>query len=220
MGNHPPVASDGIKDETEDTVPYTKFSKERPVKDDEKWSPVHKGVMVVSPQPQSALRSTKPIELQKLDKVPKFWPILKSTLNTIEPDEVDLDGIQCADIMAMCMRYKQHLSICATEVDQQQKTITNRLKDLEMFSAGLAQQLIRRQEKFNRTISVLQTVDEVSNTLEHIKNTIDRCSTLAHKLNSLLIPREQQLEDFVICCKADSPDQDDSSVDLKDGDLT
>lgn len=63
-------------------------------------------------------------------------------------------------------------------------------------------------------------VDEVSNTLEHIKNTIDRCSTLAHKLNSLLIPREQQLEDFVICCKADSPDQDDSSVDLKDGDLT
>lgn len=62
-------------------------------------------------------------------------------------------------------------------------------------------------------------VDEVSNTLEHIKNTIDRCSTLAYKLNSLL-PREQQLEDFVICYKADSPVQDDSSVDLKDGDLT
>lgn len=190
------------------------------MKDVEKWSPVHKpGVMVVSPQPQSALRNTKPIELQKLDKVPKFWPILKSTLNTVEPDEVDLDGIQCADIIAMCMRYKQHLSICATEVDQQQKTITNRLKDLEMFSAGLGQELIRRQEKLNRTIFVLQTVDEVSNTLEHIKNTIDRCSTLAYKLNSLL-PREQQLEDFVICYKADSPVQDDSSVDLKDGDLT
>ena len=38
-----------------------------------------------------------------------------------------------------------------------QKTITNRLKDLEMFSAGLGQELIRRQEKLNRTIFVLQT---------------------------------------------------------------
>ena len=33
------------------------------------------GVMVVSPQPQSALRNTKPIELQKLDKVPKVGSI-------------------------------------------------------------------------------------------------------------------------------------------------
>ena len=30
---------------------------------------------MVSPQPQSALRSTKPIELQKLDKVPKVGSI-------------------------------------------------------------------------------------------------------------------------------------------------
>ena len=211
-----------------------------------------------------------------------------------------------------------------------QKTITNRLKDLELFSAGLAQQMLRRQDNLIRTISVLQTgtlymymvkilvicwgenvhgrgicfisiydttllnlvkvhvahlndkgwsikhcalppyttdtvcwggggggdwghmhihtflksyqglpqpqysmfvihvcfvlhvshlaVGEVSHTLDIIKNTIDRCMTLAHKLNFLL-PERDQLEEILICPQVAGPDEDDSSVELKEGDL-
>ena len=62
------------------------------------------------------------------------------------------------------------------------------------------------------------SVGEVSSTLEHIKNSVDRCMTLAHKLNSLL-PENDQLEEFFICSEAANPIDDDSSVELKEGDL-
>ena len=61
-------------------------------------------------------------------------------------------------------------------------------------------------------------VGEVSHTLDIIKNTIDRCMTLAHKLNFLL-PERDQLEEFLICPQVAGPDEDDSSVELKEGDL-
>lgn len=78
--------------------------------------------MVVSPHPQATMRSTKPLELQKLDKVHKvgivyalyaeslvamasllqFWPILKSTMSTTDPDETELGLLGrmcCADLI-------------------------------------------------------------------------------------------------------------------------
>ena len=68
-------------------------------------------------------------------------------------------GLVHLPVIVLALLASQHLVLhgCVLLLPWLQKTITNRLKDLEMFSAGLAQQLIRRQEKFNRTISVLQT---------------------------------------------------------------
>ena len=37
-----------------------------------------------------------------------------------------------------------------------QKALASRLKDLEMFSAGIAQQMIRRQERMQRAVVQLE----------------------------------------------------------------
>ena len=37
-----------------------------------------------------------------------------------------------------------------------QRALASRLKDLEMFSAGIAQQMIRRQERMQRALTQLE----------------------------------------------------------------
>ena len=45
-----------------------------------------------------------------------------------------------------------------------QRALASRLRDLEMFSAGIAQQMIRRQERLQRALAQLEKGGEESKT--------------------------------------------------------
>jgi hypothetical protein len=46
-----------------------------------------KGITVVNPKPDRDIRRARPLELQKLDKIHRFWPILKSSVQYNNPVE-------------------------------------------------------------------------------------------------------------------------------------
>ncbi|CAI8049428.1 BLOC-1-related complex subunit 5 [Geodia barretti] len=105
------------------------------------------------------------------------------------------DGLEYRDLLGMCTRYQSHLRDTAAVVAVEQRALASRLKDLEMFSAGIAQQLIRRQERMQRALVQLEKVKEVTNTLEEIESSIEQTLPLLQRLNQLL-PDSDRLEPF------------------------
>lgn len=69
---------------------------------------------------------------------------------------VSPDGLVYQDVQSMCSRYQHHLTECATIIASEQRALASRLKDLEMFTEGVVQQMIRRQERMQRVAAHLQ----------------------------------------------------------------
>ncbi|XP_064399620.1 BLOC-1-related complex subunit 5-like isoform X2 [Halichondria panicea] len=209
----------------EDSIPYTAYSQEKhgpplsSVTQSLPAYPLRGGVTVVNTLPDASWRAAKPLELQKLDKLPRFWPILRSSLESMPPQEKISDGVQYKEILSLCIRYQEHLSEAAKIVSTEQKALASRLKDIEMFSAGIMQQMIRRQENLLRTNTHLQKVTEVEQALTKIKTKLDSCVPVVRRMNSYL-PEENRLETFRLFPEVESDSEDDKSGESADSQAT
>jgi hypothetical protein len=157
-----------------------------------------KGITVVNKLEATRESSeNKPIELRKLEQLHKFWPILRSTLEYEQPMETFEDGLSHKEVLRLCNLYKDYLSTIAQDTANQQKSLAGRMKDLEMFSAGILQQLQRRQEKIDKLLPHLQKVTEMSVQIDEARRLLGSCVPLMNKINSLL-PEDEKLEQLVI----------------------
>lgn len=102
------------------------------------------------------------------------------------------------------------------------------MKDIEMFSAGIAQQLNRRQDKINKALPHLQSgewivnhiickvssyiiVTEISQSLDSISSLLESCVPLMNRINNSL-PEQYRLEQLTM--HTSSPSQHSTNIGL------
>ncbi|CAH1250891.1 BORCS5 [Branchiostoma lanceolatum] len=203
-----PISPPEQKKGSEDDVPYTSFSVNRPV-DGESDSTAkfvskaqeqakHKASMkdiVVVAEGQHSYQSTDP-ELIKIQEIPTFLPIMRGSLNIPNMRDPDvLDKLDSKEVLKMCLRYQEHMKQCAEAVAFDQNSLTNRTKEMDFAIAALTNMMTDHQKKYAKYAEQIMKINEMSQTLKRCQMAVDQLLPLMDRLNSVL-PEEQRLEPF------------------------
>ncbi|XP_019850140.1 PREDICTED: BLOC-1-related complex subunit 5-like [Amphimedon queenslandica] len=192
------VATEKEQEEEEEEV-REDFEEFKEQQTSEMMSPRSKGITVVNPRPEDSVssRDQSSLELARLKDLPKFWPILKSTLDYEYPLESFQKGLSSPDLLSLSQDYKKHLNLIAQVIANKQRALASRMKDIEMFSAGIAQQLEKRHERIEKALPHLERVNELSQVLDNIGSLLDDVVPLMNRINYSL-PESSRLEQLTV----------------------
>eukprot|EP00918_Siedleckia_nematoides_P042674 GHVU01093211.1.p1 GENE.GHVU01093211.1~~GHVU01093211.1.p1 ORF type:complete len:255 (+),score=30.04 GHVU01093211.1:62-826(+) len=140
-------------------------------------------------------------ELQKIENIPMFLPILRASLNlpNVSDPEV-LERLDARQILLLAQRYQEHLKQCAEAVAFDQNALCVRVKEVDFVLGTLYSSLTDRQKKFGKYAEQIQKVQEMSTALNRIKMNVEQTVSIMERLNSVL-PPEEQLEPFTMINK-------------------
>lgn len=112
-------------------------------------SPAHR-IVVVAEGAQPTLEDTMHMELQKLQDIPTFLPILKGTtagISQVDHDPTQIEKMDPKYLMQLCVRYQQHLKQCAEAVAFDQNSLTARIKEIDSEVTSIMSALLERRRK-------------------------------------------------------------------------
>lgn len=156
-------------------------------------SRAHDTLVVVAEGGQEQRRDP---ELEKLNSIPVFLPLLKGSLNIPNvADGESLDKLDNGQVLMLCVRYQEHLKQCAEAVAFDQNALCVRIKEVDFATQTLYNQLTERQKKFAKYAEQIQKVNEMASILNRVKMNVQQTIPLMERLNSVL-PPEDQLEPF------------------------
>lgn len=136
-------------------------------------------------------------DLLKLEKIPTFYPLMKSSLNI--PSVADFDLMNQLDVRPariMCSRYETHLRLCAEAVAFDQDAITHRVKELDSHSASILRNVGQRYKKLQDQMNMIGTVKEIKRNMDRVEMMLQQIVPLMDKLNDML-PEEERMEPFL-----------------------
>eukprot|EP00053_Salpingoeca_punica_P002312 m.37142 g.37142 ORF g.37142 m.37142 type:complete len:207 (+) comp11510_c0_seq1:87-707(+) len=149
-------------------------------------------VIVVSPGNQA--RANEP-ELEALQGIPYFYPILRSSLN---PNELEqFDDIDPRLLTNMCTRYEDYLRSNSLRVGREQQALEKGVRDTERAVAASASALSSRAQALARTTEKLKAVNVLSEQVQKADVAIQQIVPLLTQINSML-PDHLRLEPFVV----------------------
>ncbi|XP_074643869.1 BLOC-1-related complex subunit 5-like isoform X2 [Tubulanus polymorphus] len=217
----PGMPSTNLKSQRDEDIPYTSYSISKPIDGDtprhsprmhlksrghspsgrEKdtsttHNPLKHDIVVVAEGNSDTKYSDN--ELKKIEDIPVFLPIMKTSLNLPNMRDVDLlDKIDARQMLLLCVRYQEHLKHCAEATTFDQNALCVRIKEIDFAIQTLNNMLTERQKKYAKYAEQIQKVGEVSSVLTRVKMHVDELIPLMERLNSVL-PPEEQLEPFVM----------------------
>ncbi|CAF0878977.1 unnamed protein product [Brachionus calyciflorus] len=152
----------------------------------------HPDIVVVS-ENKSSNNQEDENNSNKLDYVPLFYPILKSSIDLKEdealyqmnPDKL----VRLADIL------KTHLNVCAFNVTKDQEALSTEIKHLNFVVDLLLQNFLDKQKKYAKYCEQLRTVNDLNQSMKKIRRNIDEILPMIKEINEFL-PDEERLEEF------------------------
>ncbi|XP_034247397.1 BLOC-1-related complex subunit 5 isoform X2 [Thrips palmi] len=139
----------------------------------------------------------KDTDLVRLQNVPMFLPIMRGTLNLpAARDPEVLERLDPSGTLNLCLRYQQHLALCANAVAADQNQIISKVREIDFETQKLVTSLTERQKKFSKFAEKLQKVRDVSNQLNKCHILLNQTLENIETLNNAL-PLDDRLEPFV-----------------------
>ncbi|KAJ1527464.1 hypothetical protein ONE63_007439 [Megalurothrips usitatus] len=136
-------------------------------------------------------------DLVRLQNVPMFLPIMRGTLNLpAARDPEVLERLDPSGTLNLCLRYQQHLAICANSIAADQNQAISKIREIDFETQRLVSALTERQKKFSKFVERLQKVREISNQLNKCHILLNQTLENIETLNNAL-PLEERLEPFV-----------------------
>ncbi|XP_071943303.1 BLOC-1-related complex subunit 5-like [Antedon mediterranea] len=143
-----------------------------------------------SPKRDSGLNA----ELQKMQDIPTFLPIMRGTLNVPSMEDPNvLDKLDSSKLYALSLRYQEHLKACSEAVTFDQNSLTHRVKEIDTEIISITSTLSERQKKFAKYAEHIQKINEMSSTVKRIQMSVDQLIPTMNMLNSML-PESERLE--------------------------
>lgn len=155
---------------------------------------VPKHSIVVVADGSVAIKDPDP-ELTRLNTIPTFSPVIKSSLNLVSGPR-DQDVLQKLDhhsLLVMALRYQEHLFKLADAVSFDQNALCIRIKEVAHVIQVLHTKLSEEQKKYQKSVEQFERVTEIVTTLGKVKSTMDDIVPCMNRLNQLL-PASEQLE--------------------------
>lgn len=136
-------------------------------------------------------------DLVRLQNVPMFLPIMRGTLSLpAARDPEVLERLDPSGTLNLCLRYQQHLGLCANAVAADQNQIISKVREIDFETQRLVTSLTERQKKFSKFAERLQKVRDVSNQLNKCHILLNQTLENIETLNNAL-PIDERLEPFV-----------------------
>ncbi|KAH3734395.1 BLOC-1-related complex subunit 5-like [Dreissena polymorpha] len=222
QSSQPPAGAPGssIKSQRDEDIPYTSYAISKPISADSpknsprnqanrqraatmpshremqtrEYTPKHNIVVVADGQ--SIIKDPDP-EITKLNTIPVIWPILRGSLNipTSSRDNEVQEKMDPKHLLALCLRYQDHLKQMAESVAFDQNALCIRIKEIDLIIQKLMQSMSEKQRKYAKYADQFQRTSETVLVLNRIKDTMNDIMPRMEQLNKLL-PPEEQLEPF------------------------
>ncbi|CAG5116101.1 unnamed protein product [Candidula unifasciata] len=207
------VPGSSLRSQRDEEIPYTQYSISKPidshsprqsprpqkpqrpvVKQDKDGTPKHEIVVVADGY--IPVKDPDP-ELTKLNTIPVFFPIMRSSLNFPNGGkEVDiLDKLDHKQVLQLCLRHQDHLRQLAEAVAFDQNALCIRIKEIDHTIQVLMNALVERQKKYSKYVEQFGRVSETLITLKKIQKSMTDIVPKMDMLNRLL-PASEQLEPF------------------------
>ena len=208
--NLPDVDVDAaVDDEADAPYQYTSFSVVRPLPQAAVASSPPKkksDIVVVAKDPRRL--PTKWLGpdavLQRLDDIPTFFPIVRSSLNVARTRDLEkFEKLDPKHWLLLGLRYQRHVRECADAVAFDQKALARRLKDVDMISVAVHHEVATRRQQIVQFVERLQlTVDLIQRSVERAEASVRYCVPLMRRLNNVL-PEDDRLEHFTLVSEDD-----------------
>jgi ATP-dependent Lon protease len=136
---------------------------------------------------------TKSVEPNKLQYVPVFYPIIKSSID-MKDDKVFIH-MNPESMIKLSEIIRNHLNICAYNVTQDEEAITIEIKQVHFVIDMMLQNFSEKQRKYAKFCEQFKSIGEISNSLKRIQRTMDEVLPMIDEINDHL-PSELKLEKF------------------------
>lgn len=135
-------------------------------------------------------------DLKKLKELPFFYPLLRGSVTTPAPREMDMfDRLDSKPALKMCLRYEDHLKQCAEAVSFDQDMLSSRIREMESYCTSALRKITKRHRDLTAAMNQVKKVEEMSQTMRRIEVNCKRLIPMMERLNSIL-PDDERLEQF------------------------
>ncbi|XP_076445335.1 BLOC-1-related complex subunit 5-like isoform X1 [Babylonia areolata] len=134
-------------------------------------------------------------ELTRLNTIPTFEPMIKSSLNLVSGsrDQESLEKLDHHSLLLMALRYQDHLKQLSEAVAFDQNALCVRIKEVTHIIQVVNNKLHEEDKKYLKTVEQFERVTEMVTTLNKVKTALDHIVPCMNHLNQLL-PASEQLE--------------------------
>ncbi|XP_050418227.1 BLOC-1-related complex subunit 5 [Patella vulgata] len=203
-----------LRSQRDEEIPYTQYSISKPIDggsprlspritnknktspklDREAGGTPKHDIVVVA---EGTTSKSKDLEVDKLNSVPVFFPIMRGSLNIpVSSRDTDLlDKLDYKQLLLMSLRYQEHLKQLSEAVAFDQNALCIRIKEIDHTVNILLGNLNERQKKYTKYADQTKRINETLTALQKIQKTMDGIIPKMENLNKLL-PPEEQLESF------------------------
>jgi hypothetical protein len=153
----------------------------------------HSDIVVVSTKSKDDQVNEELSQTNKLEYVPLFYPILKSSIN-LKEDKI-LQQINYDQVLRLCQEFKSNMNNNAFNITKDQEAIFIEVKNLNLIVDLLMNNFYEKQKKYAKYCEQFKAVSDVSNSLKKVQRDMDEILPMIKEINSFL-PDEDKLEEF------------------------
>ena len=153
----------------------------------------HADIVVVSAKRSNEAKLDELNQTNKLQYVPLFYPILKSSIDLRE--EKPLMQINYEQVLRLCEELKSNLNTYAFNITKDQEAIFIEVKNLNLIVDLLTNNFYDKQKKYAKYCEQFKSVYDISNSLKKIQRDMEEILPMINDVNSFL-PGEDKLEHF------------------------
>ncbi|CAF1233075.1 unnamed protein product [Adineta steineri] len=130
-------------------------------------------------------------DLNKLAAIPKFLPILRSSINQ-QNDPVQIPHLENRSLLQLSMRLQTHFRSCAEVIQTEQIQLISRMKEVDTRSNAVQQRMIDKQKRFTNYCEHSKKLRDVATSLKRLDQSL---TTLAERMRviNLCLPSDDQL---------------------------
>ncbi|CAF0863758.1 unnamed protein product [Didymodactylos carnosus] len=151
----------------------------------------HPNITIVNPQPASSDTLTQDDnELNKLVAIPKFYPILRSTIHMQNDEQVP--HLDYLPTLQLSMRIQQHLKSCSEAVSYDQQTLITRMKEVDVRSNAVTSRLLEKQKRYTYYCDQSKKLRDLVTTVKRLDQTLTELGDKMRLINNAL-PLEDKL---------------------------
>ncbi|UJR09367.1 hypothetical protein I4U23_013611 [Adineta vaga] len=129
-------------------------------------------------------------DINKLATIPKFFPILRSSINQ-QNDPTQIPHLENRSLLQLSMRLQNHFRLCAEVIQTEQTQLISRMKEVDTRSNAVQQRLIDKQKRFTGYCEQSKKLRDVATSLKHLDQSLTNLAERMRVINLCLPPDEQ-----------------------------
>jgi hypothetical protein len=129
-------------------------------------------------------------DLNKLAAIPKFLPILRSSIN-LQNDPAQTPHLENGPLLQLSMRLQTHLRFCAEIVQNEQNQLIARMKEVDTRSNAVQQRIIDKQKRFTGYCEQSKSLRDVATTLKRLDQSLTDLADRMRAINLCLPPDDR-----------------------------